>query len=112
MTEATAAKPVTAVQAVEDDVATRRILNKYADARGDADERAVVWLALAFTQSKVGRLDPAVRDEALRSSRRVPTSALGRPRSSQATRRGAREGQGTARRAAAGTEASAATKET
>lgn len=51
---------------LSDDVATQTILDRYADALRDPDDRSVVWLALAFTQSKVGRLDAAVRDEALR----------------------------------------------
>lgn len=51
---------------VDDDVATRTVLDKYAEALDDPDERSVVWMALAFTQSKVGRLEPAVRDEGLR----------------------------------------------
>jgi hypothetical protein len=51
---------------VDDDVATQTVLDSYSGALGDPDEGSVVWLALAFTQSKVGRLDPAVREEALR----------------------------------------------
>jgi hypothetical protein len=49
-----------------DDVsATRQILDSYADALGDPDDGPVIWLALAVTQSKIGRLDPAVAARAL-----------------------------------------------
>lgn len=51
---------------LDDDAATRRILGSYAEALGDADDGPVVWLALAVTQSKIGRLDPAVAKRALR----------------------------------------------
>src|SRR5215472_17803032 len=50
---------------VDDDEATRRLLSSYADALEDPDAGPVVWLALAVTQSKIGRLDPAVAQRAL-----------------------------------------------
>src|SRR5215469_11588756 len=50
---------------VDDDVAMRMILTSYADVLDDPDEGPVVWLALAATQSKIGRLDPAVARKAL-----------------------------------------------
>jgi hypothetical protein len=49
----------------EDDAATQRVLDSYTDALNDSDDGPVVWLALAFTQSKIGRLDPAVAARAL-----------------------------------------------
>jgi hypothetical protein len=49
----------------DDDDATRQVLHSYADALSDPDDGPVVWLALAFTQSKVGRLDPAVAARAV-----------------------------------------------
>ncbi len=55
---------------VPDDEATRRILEQYEEEAADADEGAVFWLALAFTQSKLGRLNPHVRDRALRAIQR------------------------------------------
>jgi hypothetical protein len=50
---------------VTDEDATRRIVERYLAEPADPDEDPVVWLALAFTQSKLGRLDPAVRDRAV-----------------------------------------------
>jgi hypothetical protein len=50
---------------VEDDDATLRILNSYADALDDPDDGPAIWLALAVTQSQIGRLDPAVAERAL-----------------------------------------------
>jgi len=50
---------------IDDDDATRQILNSYADALDDPDDGPVVWLALAVTQSKIGRLDAAVAERAL-----------------------------------------------
>jgi hypothetical protein len=50
---------------VDDDDATRQILNSYADVLGEPDDGPVVWLALAVTQSKIGRLDAAVARHAL-----------------------------------------------
>ncbi|OUC97771.1 hypothetical protein CA984_09605 [Streptosporangium minutum] len=50
---------------VEDEEAVRRVLDGFGDALVDPDEGPVVWLALAWTQSKVGRLDATVRDRAL-----------------------------------------------
>jgi hypothetical protein len=49
----------------DDDVATRQVLNSHADALNDPDDGPVVWLALAFAQSKIGRLDPDVAARAL-----------------------------------------------
>ncbi|WP_319460011.1 DUF4259 domain-containing protein [Micromonospora sp. RTP1Z1] len=48
-----------------DDEATQRMLTSYAEALDDPDEATSVWLALAVTQSKLGRLDPRVRDHAI-----------------------------------------------
>ena len=50
---------------VPDEEATRRVLERYSDSAADPDEGPVVWLTLAFTQSKLGRLDQTVRDRAL-----------------------------------------------
>jgi hypothetical protein len=50
---------------VDDEDATRRILHRYESSLADSDDGPVVWLALAVTQSKLGRLDPTVRDHAL-----------------------------------------------
>ncbi|WP_406081285.1 DUF4259 domain-containing protein [Micromonospora sp. NBC_00858] len=50
---------------VDDDEATQRMLDSYADALDDPDEATSVWLALAVTQSKLGRLHPTVRDRAI-----------------------------------------------
>jgi hypothetical protein len=49
----------------DDNVATGQILNSYGDALNDPDDGPVVWLALAFAQSKIGRLDPGVAARAL-----------------------------------------------
>jgi hypothetical protein len=49
----------------DDAAAMRRILDSYADALEDPDDGPVVWLALAFTQSKIGRLDQNVAARAL-----------------------------------------------
>lgn len=48
---------------VADDDAERRVLDEFRDQDGDIGP--VVWLALAATQSKVGRLTPATRERAL-----------------------------------------------
>lgn len=50
---------------VEDAEATRRVLEKYAESIKDPDEGPTLWLALAFTQSKLGRLDPVAKNRAL-----------------------------------------------
>src|SRR3990172_5253641 len=50
---------------VQDNEATRRILERYGEEAADPDEGPTFWLALAFTQSKLGRLDSMVRDRAL-----------------------------------------------
>ncbi|WP_154937054.1 DUF4259 domain-containing protein [Micromonospora palomenae] len=50
---------------LDDDEATQRMLGSYADTLDDPDEATSVWLALAVTQSKLGRLDPRVRERAL-----------------------------------------------
>lgn len=47
---------------------TRQVLDSYADALNSPDDSPVVWLALAFSQSKTGRLDPAVAARALQAS--------------------------------------------
>ncbi|RKN18958.1 hypothetical protein D7147_16285 [Micromonospora musae] len=50
---------------LDDDEATQWMLDAYADALDDPDEATSVWLALAVTQSKLGRLDPRVRERAV-----------------------------------------------
>jgi hypothetical protein len=45
--------------------ATDRLLDDWADALGDPHDGPVVWLALAATQWRVGRLEPRVRQRAL-----------------------------------------------
>jgi hypothetical protein len=45
--------------------ATRRILESYSSSLADPDESGVVWLALAATQWKVGRLEPQTLERAL-----------------------------------------------
>jgi hypothetical protein len=45
--------------------AESRVLREFADDLDDPDERIVVWLALAFTQSKHGRLSGTTRREVL-----------------------------------------------
>ena len=56
---------------VDDDEATRQVLAAFVEAANDPDDGPVVWMALAFTQSKVGRLDPDVTAKALGSSSEV-----------------------------------------
>lgn len=51
---------------VADDAATRRVLDS-TQVRSAPGRQSLVWLALAFTQSKIGRLDPAVAERALQS---------------------------------------------
>lgn len=46
--------------------ATDRILADWKDSLDDSDEQSVVWLALAVTQWKVGRLDEMVKENAIR----------------------------------------------
>ncbi|MEZ7126150.1 hypothetical protein ACBR40_12510 [Nonomuraea sp. AD125B] len=48
-----------------DEEARRRVVESYAEALDDPGEAPVFWLALAVTESKLGRLDPVVRDRAL-----------------------------------------------
>lgn len=48
---------------VPDDEATRRVIDSYRDL--DEDEQHVLWLALAATQSSLGRLDEDVKARAL-----------------------------------------------
>ncbi|MEU0564636.1 hypothetical protein ABZ297_04425 [Nonomuraea sp. NPDC005983] len=48
-----------------DEDAQRLILESYTEVLDDPDDGPVFWLALAVTQSKIGRLNPAVRDRAL-----------------------------------------------
>ena len=64
---------------VSDSEATRRILEQYAGSLADPDEASVVWLGLAVTQSKVGRLETSVRDEALRVIDSGGRQTLARP---------------------------------
>lgn len=51
----------------DDGVAMAGLIERYAEILEDLDEGPVFWMALAFTQSKVGRLDESVRDRALRA---------------------------------------------
>jgi hypothetical protein len=50
---------------VADEAATAEMLVRYADTLADPDYAPVVWLALAATQSKIGRLDEHVKANAL-----------------------------------------------
>src|SRR5947209_8139499 len=50
---------------VGDAEATRRIIEAHAGSIEDPDEGPTFWIALAFTQSKLGRLDAMVHDRAL-----------------------------------------------
>lgn len=52
---------------VEDDDAIARMSERFAGTLDDPDEGPVFWMALAFTQSKVGRLNTAIRDRALQA---------------------------------------------
>jgi hypothetical protein len=45
---------------VDDEEATRRILDAFAETLTDSTTAATVWIALAVTQSKIGRLDNRV----------------------------------------------------
>ncbi len=50
---------------IDDKEATRRILNTRRAALTDPDDGPVIWLALAVTQSKTGRLEPNIASRAL-----------------------------------------------
>lgn len=50
---------------VDDDEATRRVLDANVETFADEEDGPVAWLALAMTQSKIGRLAPQVRKKAL-----------------------------------------------
>lgn len=50
---------------VEDAEATRQILDEFSESVSDPDTGPVIWLALAVSQSRLGRLDPAVASRAL-----------------------------------------------
>ncbi|HTK83921.1 MAG TPA: hypothetical protein VL625_02445, partial [Patescibacteria group bacterium] len=50
---------------VDDAEATRQIMAQYGPMFDDPDDGTSALLAFAVTQSKIGRLDPAVRDRAL-----------------------------------------------
>lgn len=50
---------------VEDNEATQRILERYQSSPADPEDGPVVWLSLAVTQSKLGRLDPIVKEHAI-----------------------------------------------
>ena len=45
--------------------ATDQILSEWKDSLDDPEERSVVWLALAVTQWKLGRLEERVKGKAL-----------------------------------------------
>jgi hypothetical protein len=51
---------------VADDDAEQQVLDSWSTALDDDDDGPVVWLALAATQSKLGRLSERVKGEALR----------------------------------------------
>lgn len=50
---------------VEDAEATQQVLEQFREYLDDEDDGPVVWLALAVSQSQIGRLAPEVRDRAL-----------------------------------------------
>lgn len=50
---------------VDGSEATRIVLAKFADCLDDPDDGPVIWLALAATQSKLGRLEDEVKARAL-----------------------------------------------
>ncbi len=50
---------------VDDEEATARVIERFAQITDDPDEGPVFWLALAATQSRVGRLTEQMRDRAL-----------------------------------------------
>src|SRR5258707_15167124 len=50
---------------VDDAEATRQTTAKYQESLDDPDDGTSAILALAVTQSRIGRLDPVVRDRAL-----------------------------------------------
>ncbi|HEY7635992.1 MAG TPA: hypothetical protein VH763_10630 [Gemmatimonadales bacterium] len=50
---------------IDDAEATRLTLEKFRSYLDDPEEGTVFLIALAVTQSKIGRLDPAIRDQAL-----------------------------------------------
>ena len=50
---------------VDDAEATRQTIAKYQESLDDPDDGTSAILALAVTQSKIGRLDPVIRDRAL-----------------------------------------------
>ena len=50
---------------VDDDEATRHVLESFREYLADEDDGPVVWLALAVSQSQIGRLAPEVRGKAL-----------------------------------------------
>ena len=54
---------------VEDAVATRLTLEKFRTFLDDPEEATVLLVALAVTQSKIGRLDSAIRDRSRRNRR-------------------------------------------
>lgn len=45
--------------------ATDEVLRRFQEATADQDDGPIVWLALAATQSKLGRLEDRIRDRAL-----------------------------------------------
>jgi hypothetical protein len=53
------------IDGLEAQVARDRVLDRFADALADSDEAPLVWLALAATAWKMGRLDDDTRDRAL-----------------------------------------------
>lgn len=50
---------------LDDAEATRRVVAEFGESVNDPDENPTFWLALAFTQSAIGRLDPTIRDRAV-----------------------------------------------
>lgn len=50
---------------VDDAEAMRKVLDEYGEYFEDPESRMIALVALAVTQSKIGRLDPAIRDRAV-----------------------------------------------
>ncbi|MGH3390276.1 MAG: hypothetical protein ACRDOO_15515, partial [Actinomadura sp.] len=50
---------------IGDTEATQKVLADYTEALDDPDDGPIVWLALAASQSKIGRLEPSVLAKAL-----------------------------------------------
>lgn len=62
-----------------DDEAEATILREFAGHLGDVDDGPVVWLALAATESKLGRISAVVQSKALDIIDRGPDSSVSVP---------------------------------